>query len=629
MAGQGSARVTLREIDLSQVRNPQQLPQGVPAAVVGPARKGPAFVPQTFANMQQFNEVFGNMLEVGREGNSNLFGPLALNEWMRSAQAGTYLRVLGVGNGLPAIAGKTTDAGFIVGQKQVQVQDEGVSKVGVNPHAAITNSDAALALGRTHFLGCFMKDSAGSSYLKDSGVQVTQVGGSLVISATELPRATDTIKIQVIEEDGGARAAHTLTFTADGGGADGNGEVNLGAGSVEAVFNDFKKELLLLEDSDGRQVDPGTGDEISSGTFADHVDIEVEQGSTNSDASAVIKITSKHDHLSEATNASKVLFNLNPTTSDNIVVGGKTASSTDTTFVYGMEGGSVAKTEITITEKPVNGATLAIHGLRIDNVGGALSGAGELVTYTFNDTAIDANGADGTDDVANRYKFTAANAATIYSGGSLKNTLSNLKAALDRTATTNFTSNHKGLFATSTSFDGLTLTVSQVTKGAFGNASDTGTDLAFDDANIELGGGVASGLSIKAADANDGVADDTDALLTASGETGFFFGGADGDAISFTMTLTGQPNDNDFLTLRMLDSTNDTDIVFENFVFETDGVTGTMRHNNNGEFSADALTFAAGTRNPQFNFISVKIGDDLQETLYNLKRAIRTNTSTI
>ena len=41
MAGQkqGSARVTLREIDLSQVGSTQVLPQGVPAAVVGTAKK--------------------------------------------------------------------------------------------------------------------------------------------------------------------------------------------------------------------------------------------------------------------------------------------------------------------------------------------------------------------------------------------------------------------------------------------------------------------------------------------------------------------------------------------------------------------------------------------------------------
>ena len=99
MAGQGSARVTLREIDQSLVRHPQLLPQGIPAAVVGTARKGPAFVPQTFANMQQFSETFGSMLERGDEGTSQRVGPLALNEWMRNAQAGTFLRVLGVGDG--------------------------------------------------------------------------------------------------------------------------------------------------------------------------------------------------------------------------------------------------------------------------------------------------------------------------------------------------------------------------------------------------------------------------------------------------------------------------------------------------------------------------------------------------
>jgi hypothetical protein len=174
MAGQGSARVSLREIDLSQVRNPQQTPQGVPAAVVGPARKGPAFVPHTFANMQQFNEVFGSMLEQDRESNSNLYGPLALNEWMKSAQAGSYIRVLGVGDGTAAkSSGKTDDAGFIVGEELVQEQASGLGKVGKNKSAEITDNKRteAKAIGRTHFLGCFMKDKEDSRFLCDSGVQ--------------------------------------------------------------------------------------------------------------------------------------------------------------------------------------------------------------------------------------------------------------------------------------------------------------------------------------------------------------------------------------------------------------------------------------------------------------------------
>ena len=116
MAGQGSARVTLREIDLSQVRDPEQLPQGVPAAVVGPAKRGPAFVPKTFATIQQFEETFGSLRQVDRESNANRFGPLALNEWMRNAQAGTYIRVLGVGDGQKSTGGKVTDAGFVIGK---------------------------------------------------------------------------------------------------------------------------------------------------------------------------------------------------------------------------------------------------------------------------------------------------------------------------------------------------------------------------------------------------------------------------------------------------------------------------------------------------------------------------------
>ncbi len=180
MAGQGSARVILNEIDLSQVRNPQQLPQGVPAAVVGPARKGPAFVPQTFANMQQFNETFGNMLERSKLSNSNILGPLALNEWMKSAQAGTYLRLLGVGDGNPAISGSTTDAGFVVGQKLVQKQESDLGKIGDNPHANITDSVAALALGRTHFLGCFMKDVGSSEYLKDAGIDTSSAAQPII-----------------------------------------------------------------------------------------------------------------------------------------------------------------------------------------------------------------------------------------------------------------------------------------------------------------------------------------------------------------------------------------------------------------------------------------------------------------
>ena len=161
MAGQGSARVSLREIDLSQVRSQEQLPQGTPAGVIGTAKKGPAFVPHTFATMQQFEETFGSLADSSKNSNANKFGPLALNEWMRNADAGTFVRVLGVGDGTADAAG----AGFVVGQQLVQPTLANPGKLGNNPNAASSTT------GRTYMLGCFMKDVTGASLLQDSGLE--------------------------------------------------------------------------------------------------------------------------------------------------------------------------------------------------------------------------------------------------------------------------------------------------------------------------------------------------------------------------------------------------------------------------------------------------------------------------
>lgn len=179
MAGQGSARVTLKEIDLSQVRDTEVLPQGVPAAVVGPAKRGPAFVPKTFANMQQFGEVFGSMQEVSKESNANRFAPLALNEWMRNAQAGTFIRTLGVGSAEGRMnSDKTVDgAGFVVGEK---VSYDSAGKLQENQSIIVnaSNADSTLLASRTYFLGCFMKDTVGSRFLSDAGIQSEDTSAS-------------------------------------------------------------------------------------------------------------------------------------------------------------------------------------------------------------------------------------------------------------------------------------------------------------------------------------------------------------------------------------------------------------------------------------------------------------------
>lgn len=77
-----------REVDLSA---PQlRAPVGTPAGVIGTANKGPAFVPVTLANFDEFIARFGNL-------DPKRFGPYAVNEFLKHRAALTFLRVLGAG----------------------------------------------------------------------------------------------------------------------------------------------------------------------------------------------------------------------------------------------------------------------------------------------------------------------------------------------------------------------------------------------------------------------------------------------------------------------------------------------------------------------------------------------------
>src|SRR3990167_1800319 len=152
-----SAGVGFREIDLS---GPSELlPTGVPAGIVGTSNQGPAFVPITVATFRDFVAKFGNT-------DGEKFGPLAVNEWLKQAQSVTYVRVLGTGDGKKRTTsgndtGKVTNSGFVVGARVPQK----TGLIGEN-----TNANTG-PLGRTHFLGCFMSESIGSTIFSAAGIQ--------------------------------------------------------------------------------------------------------------------------------------------------------------------------------------------------------------------------------------------------------------------------------------------------------------------------------------------------------------------------------------------------------------------------------------------------------------------------
>ena len=165
-----SPGVATREIDLSGPGSTG--PTGIPAGIIGTANQGPAFVPVVVATYNDFVARFG-------ASDGEKFGPLAMNEWMKNAQAGLYLRVLGIGDGkkrltangtdargLAIAAGGVKNAGFIVGADEVQRAGTVGTAGSANPYAG-----AGGVAGRTHFLGAFMSESAGSTYFSDAGIQ--------------------------------------------------------------------------------------------------------------------------------------------------------------------------------------------------------------------------------------------------------------------------------------------------------------------------------------------------------------------------------------------------------------------------------------------------------------------------
>ena len=211
-----SPGVTTREIDLSGPANAPAF--GVPAGVIGTANRGPAFVPVTFGSRQDFFAKFG-------ETDGEKFGPLAVSEWMRNATAGSYLRVLGVGNGeqRSTSTGKVTNAGFVVGARTTQ------------PNGLVTDSIYAVEggiPGNVHFLAAAMNEASNSSIFQDAGLnsQTVVLRGVVMAPSGVVPMLSGTNTVNNNPTDS------TTAATAAGPRGAMTGSVNLASGSSTFVM---------------------------------------------------------------------------------------------------------------------------------------------------------------------------------------------------------------------------------------------------------------------------------------------------------------------------------------------------------------------------------------------------------
>ena len=121
-----------REIEI--IARPAVGQKFIPAAVIGPAEKGPAFIPTTVSSLAEFKTLFG-------EPNQTMPSGHAVNAYFNGAGGTntslTFTRILGAGSGKENASGETPSAGFALKSSAVANAEVG---------------DAARKVGATQFL---------------------------------------------------------------------------------------------------------------------------------------------------------------------------------------------------------------------------------------------------------------------------------------------------------------------------------------------------------------------------------------------------------------------------------------------------------------------------------------------
>jgi len=198
-----------REIDLSAPAATG--PTGVPALIIGTARKGPAFVPVTVANFNEYVEVFGNL-------DPDKFGPYAANEFLKNRSALTYIRVLGAG-------ANSTSAHISATSTYGTVQNAGFTRPGTsttdNRHSGVVQFLVA-----RHDIGTY--EGSAAPMFSDND---TFAGSTYVNLVRGLVMTPDTARLMVTASHGSIAASSFAVATAIDDDAD------LGSGKFKLIIS--------------------------------------------------------------------------------------------------------------------------------------------------------------------------------------------------------------------------------------------------------------------------------------------------------------------------------------------------------------------------------------------------------
>lgn len=222
-----SPGVLAREFDISAPTT--RTPSGIPALVISATAKGPAFVPIMATTLTQYVSVFG-----GINANTPL-GYLSAREWFSNTTVPLMqVRALGAGAGLARNTdGTVDDAGFVVGAQQ-PVESSG-GGLGNNVFA-----NAGGITGSVYMLGCFMSESAGSTYLSDANLQKDVTSVPIVRGVLFAPSGV-VLRLSSAAQTSNAPASNFVATEASfSGGFTGSVDLSAGQQSFVMILNGHK-----------------------------------------------------------------------------------------------------------------------------------------------------------------------------------------------------------------------------------------------------------------------------------------------------------------------------------------------------------------------------------------------------
>jgi len=222
-----------REIDLSQ-RETQ--PLGVPAAIIGTAEKGPAFVPVTIGSFKDFEARFGTL-------DSDRFGPYAVREYLKNRDAVTFMRVLGAGSNDTTAEVSNTENYGVVSKAGFWVKSAASSGIA---HGSGSEVGKVQFLCAKHYISASEADVGFPTFIDNDSFPSLSTGGTVNLVRAMLFSATGShIEIASWDDD--------LKIPVGGGGDKvsrwrESNQASICSSSTNAAFHTFK---IIISSSDG------------------------------------------------------------------------------------------------------------------------------------------------------------------------------------------------------------------------------------------------------------------------------------------------------------------------------------------------------------------------------------------